>query len=177
MSGQRAHHIQYAALPFRQRADATIEIMLITSRNTGRWLIPKGWPEPGLAPPETAAQEAREEGGLVGRIADGSIGSYHYDKRLPDGSTMHCVVEVFALNVTRQMKSCRSGMNGPPGGLPCRTLSRRCGSRNYARLFGTFKIAWGDDVAASSSIPATALRPETPPTLLALAEKVIEWRS
>ena len=41
----------------------------------------------------------------MGRIADGSIGSYHYDKRLPDGSTMHCVVEVFALNVTRQMKS------------------------------------------------------------------------
>jgi 8-oxo-dGTP pyrophosphatase MutT (NUDIX family) len=105
MSGKPAHRIQYAALPFRQRADATIEIMLITSRDTGRWLIPKGWPEPGLAPPETAAHEAREEGGLVGRIADRSIGSYHYDKGLPDGSTMHCVVEVFALNVTRQMKS------------------------------------------------------------------------
>jgi 8-oxo-dGTP pyrophosphatase MutT (NUDIX family) len=98
-------HIQYAALPFRRRADATIEIMLITSRDTGRWLIPKGWPEPGLAPAETAAHEAREEGGLVGRIGDRSIGSYHYDKRLPDGSTVDCVVEVFALDVTRQLKS------------------------------------------------------------------------
>jgi len=105
MSRKWTRHIQYAALPFRRCADATIEIMLITSRDTGRWLIPKGWPEPGLAPPETAAHEAREEGGLVGRIGDRSIGSYHYDKRLPDGSTVHCVVEVFALDVTRQMKS------------------------------------------------------------------------
>jgi hypothetical protein len=42
MSEKRARYIQYAALPLRQRADATIEIMLITSRDTGRWLIPKG---------------------------------------------------------------------------------------------------------------------------------------
>ena len=90
MNGKRARHIQSGALPFRRRADATIEIMLITSRDTGRWLMPKGWPEPGLAPAETAAHEAREEGGLVGRIGDRSIGSYHYDKRLPDGSTTHC---------------------------------------------------------------------------------------
>ena len=105
MSRNEACHLQYAALPYRRRADATIEIMLITSRDTNRWLIPKGWPEPGLGPAEAAAREAREEGGLVGRIDDRSMGAYHYDKRLRDGSTVHCVVEVFALQVVRQMKS------------------------------------------------------------------------
>ena len=79
--------------------------MLITSRDTGRWLIPKGWPKRGFGPAETAAREAREEGGLVGRIDDRAIGSYHYDKRLPDGSAEHCVVKVYALEVERQMKS------------------------------------------------------------------------
>jgi 8-oxo-dGTP pyrophosphatase MutT (NUDIX family) len=97
--------LQYAALPFRRRADAGIEIMLITSRDTGRWLIPKGWPVPGLAGHDAAAREAREEGGLVGRTGKAAIGRYHYDKRLPDGSAVHCVVEVFTLEVERQMKS------------------------------------------------------------------------
>jgi 8-oxo-dGTP pyrophosphatase MutT (NUDIX family) len=105
MSRKRASHLQYAALPYRRGSDASIEIMLITSRDTGRWLIPKGWPKRGLGPAETAAREAREEGGLVGRIGDRSIGSYHYDKRLPDSSAARCVVKVFALEVARQMKS------------------------------------------------------------------------
>ena len=105
MSPKQARHRQCAGLPYRRRPDATIEIMLITSRDTGRWLIPKGWPEPGLAPAEAAAREAYEEGGLIGRIGDRSIGFYRYEKRLPDGSAMHCVVEVFAFEVKQQATS------------------------------------------------------------------------
>jgi 8-oxo-dGTP pyrophosphatase MutT (NUDIX family) len=105
MNRGKAPHLQYAALPLRRRADATIEVMLITSRDTGRWLIPKGWPEPGLTPAEAAAREAREEGGLVGRIGERAIGRYHYDKRLAGGSALQCVVEVFALEVERQLTS------------------------------------------------------------------------
>jgi 8-oxo-dGTP pyrophosphatase MutT (NUDIX family) len=104
MRREHAKHKQYAALPFRRRADATIEVMLITSRDTGRWLIPKGWPVPGLSPQNSAAHEAREEGGLVGRIGERAIGSYGYAKRLPDGSAVPCSVEVFALEVERQLK-------------------------------------------------------------------------
>ena len=105
MSQEQARHLQYAALPYRRCPDGSVEIMLITSRDTGRWLIPKGWAKPGLGPAKAAALEAREEGGLVGQTDDHSIGSYHYDKRLPDGSIAHCVVEVFAFEVERQMKS------------------------------------------------------------------------
>ncbi len=105
MSPKRAIYLQYAALPYRRRSDMNVEIMLITSRHTGRWVIPKGWPEPGLGPEEAAAREAYEEGGLVGRTVKPSIGSYHYDKRLSDGSTIHCVVEVFSFEVDQQVKS------------------------------------------------------------------------
>ena len=106
---KRSSHLQYAALPYRRRAEGSIEIMLITSRDTGRWLIPKGWPKRGLGPAKTAAQEAREEAGLVGQIGKRSIGSYHYDKRLPDGSAQRCVVKVFALKVEKQKKSWPEG--------------------------------------------------------------------
>jgi 8-oxo-dGTP pyrophosphatase MutT (NUDIX family) len=96
---------QYAALPYRRRADGVVEIMLITSRETGRWIVPKGWPVPGLTPHDSAAHEAMEEAGLVGRIGEQSIGSYHYEKKRPDGSTLRCAVEVFGLEVKAQSAS------------------------------------------------------------------------
>jgi ADP-ribose pyrophosphatase YjhB (NUDIX family) len=95
--------IQYAALPYRRGAGVALEVMLITSRGTGRWIIPKGWPVERLAPHDSAAQEAREEGGLVGRVGANSIGRYHYDKQMEDGSATACVVDVFALEVEEQL--------------------------------------------------------------------------
>ncbi len=79
--------------------------MLVTSRGTGRWVIPKGWPILGLAPQDSAAREAIEEGGVLGQIGSQSIGIYHYDKELPDGSCVRCAVEVFALKVEQQLQS------------------------------------------------------------------------
>jgi 8-oxo-dGTP pyrophosphatase MutT (NUDIX family) len=105
MNREKAPNLQYAALPYRRLGNAAIEVMLITSRDTGRWVIPKGWLGEGLAERESAEREAREEGGLVGRMGDRPIGRYHYDKRLPDGSAVLCSVEVFALEVERQLKS------------------------------------------------------------------------
>ena len=96
---------QYAALPWHRRADGALEVMLITSRDTGRWVIPKGWPVSGLSPSNSAAHEAREEGGIVGRVGDQAIGRYHYNKGMPDKSSVPCAVDVFALEVERQLKS------------------------------------------------------------------------
>jgi 8-oxo-dGTP pyrophosphatase MutT (NUDIX family) len=97
--------LQYAALPWRRAPHGAVEVMLITSRDTGRWVIPKGWPVPGKSPCDSAALEAREEGGLVGPIGEAAIGRYGYDKRLPDGTAVACTVAVFALEVERQMES------------------------------------------------------------------------
>ena len=96
---------QYAALPYRQAADGVIEVLLVTSRETSRWIIPKGWPAPGLAPHDSAAHEAMEEAGVLGRIRERSIGSYRYEKRLLDGSVVPCTVEVFAIEVEQQLDS------------------------------------------------------------------------
>ncbi|HUB11621.1 MAG TPA: NUDIX hydrolase [Acetobacteraceae bacterium] len=94
---------QFAALPFRIAADG-LEILLITSRETRRWIIPKGWPIRGLRPRDVAAREAFEEAGLVGKIVGKrSIGSYHYNKRLPDRRDRLCRVKVFLLSVDHQL--------------------------------------------------------------------------
>ena len=82
MNKGKASHIQCAALPYRRLANAAIEVMLITSRDTGRWVIPKGWHGAGLAAQDSAEREAREEGGLVGRMGERPIGHYRYKKRL-----------------------------------------------------------------------------------------------
>jgi 8-oxo-dGTP pyrophosphatase MutT (NUDIX family) len=105
MSKAKASHVQCAALPYRRLANAAIEVMLITSRDTGRWVIPKGWQDQGLAPQDSAEREAREEGGLVGQMGDHPIGHYRYRKRMSDGSSVACSVEVFPLEVKRQLKS------------------------------------------------------------------------
>jgi 8-oxo-dGTP pyrophosphatase MutT (NUDIX family) len=97
-------NIQYAALPYRRRPDG-LEVLLITSRDSGRWIIPKGWPIAGLSPSQAAAREALEEAGVTGRISSERIGAYHYDKRLADDTSTRCDVEVFALEVVDQLDS------------------------------------------------------------------------
>jgi 8-oxo-dGTP pyrophosphatase MutT (NUDIX family) len=65
---------QVAALPVMVAADGTTRVLLLTSRETKRWIIPKGWPMKGHKPWEAAAQEALEEAGLVGQISKEPIG-------------------------------------------------------------------------------------------------------
>lgn len=97
----REHGRQVAALCWRDRP--MLEVLLITSLNSRRWILPKGWPEPGQTPAESAAREAFEEAGVTGKIGAQPIGHYHYLKEKKDGSGMPCSVEVFALAVTRQL--------------------------------------------------------------------------
>jgi 8-oxo-dGTP pyrophosphatase MutT (NUDIX family) len=76
------------------------EILLITSRDTGRWVIPKGWPMADLCPADAAAREAWEEAGVEGRAGD-ALGFFAYRKGLPGQVAVPCVVEVFAMRVDR----------------------------------------------------------------------------
>jgi 8-oxo-dGTP pyrophosphatase MutT (NUDIX family) len=96
---------QYAALPFRYLH--SLEILLISSRETHRWVIPKGWPMRGRKPHAVAAREALEEAGVVGRIAKQPIGAYQYVKRLSNGAPLLCTVEVFPMMVERQRRRWR----------------------------------------------------------------------
>ena len=98
-----AARIQYGALPYRFTSFAALEILVVTSRQTRRWIIPKGWPIPGLRPAKSAAREAYEEAGVQGRIGNKPIGAFTYDKALDEtGSQVTCEVKVFPLLVKRQ---------------------------------------------------------------------------
>ena len=90
---------QVAALPFRVGPDGRIEVLLITSRDTGRWIIPKGWPMIGRKAHQAAAREAFEEAGLTGQIAADPVGWYRYEKRLTQGRALPCKVRVYPLRV------------------------------------------------------------------------------
>ncbi|HEX2561227.1 NUDIX hydrolase [Phenylobacterium sp.] len=95
--------IQYAALPWRKVADGRIEVMLITSRETRRWVIAKGWPITGLAPGDSAAQEALEEAGVQGEVWAEPVGAYDYEKRLKNGALQPVEVAVFPLRVQQEL--------------------------------------------------------------------------
>ncbi len=92
---------QYAALCFRRAPEGDgIEILVVTSRATGRWIIPKGWPMKDRKPHEAAAIEAFQEAGIRGKVHKKPVGSYTYLKLLDDGDVAPCVVDVFQIEAT-----------------------------------------------------------------------------
>ena len=91
---------QYAALCWRKIRDKT-EVLLVTSRDTGRWIIPKGWPIKGLAPHEAAAREAYEEAGAEGKVKSSCIGLYSYRKLLGPETSVPCLVAVYPIRTLR----------------------------------------------------------------------------
>jgi 8-oxo-dGTP pyrophosphatase MutT (NUDIX family) len=98
---------QYAALPYRIGAGDDLEILLVTSRETGRWVIPKGWPMKGRTRREAAAIEAIEEAGVEGRMIRKAVGAYDYLKVLRSGDSQRCRVTVYAVEVTIQHETWR----------------------------------------------------------------------
>jgi uncharacterized protein Yka (UPF0111/DUF47 family)/8-oxo-dGTP pyrophosphatase MutT (NUDIX family) len=94
---------QYAALPYRTDAQGKLEILLITSKERRRWVIPKGNPISAFRNYETAAREAFEEAGVEGGIAPEPIGSFRYLKRRRAGPDVPAMVTVFPMLVTRQL--------------------------------------------------------------------------
>ncbi|WP_432448094.1 NUDIX hydrolase [Aliiroseovarius marinus] len=102
LGDKRSVRTQFGALPFRLN-DGKVEILLITSRGTGRWIIPKGWPMDGETPAGAAETEAFEEAGIEGKLYDHVLGFYAYDKGFA-GEKLPCVVAVFPLKVKKQLK-------------------------------------------------------------------------
>lgn len=93
---------QSAALPLVGQGMA-LRVVLVTSRETKRWVLPKGWIEPEEAAHRSAAREAFEEAGLLGEAETEPLGSYAYPKRRSDGSTVTTEVLVFRFRVARQL--------------------------------------------------------------------------
>lgn len=90
---------QVAALPWRGEGE-TLRFLLVSSRETRRWVIPKGWPMKNKTDWQAAAQEAYEEAGLDGVIEQTPVGEYDYLKRLKSGAARQVTVDVFPMKVT-----------------------------------------------------------------------------
>lgn len=95
---ERSERRQVAALPWRRGPDG-IEILLVTSRETRRWVTPKGGRMAGRTDAEAAAQEALEEAGVEGSIVEQPFGTFRYLKTLKRRAPRWCVVAVFPLKV------------------------------------------------------------------------------
>ncbi|MDH5798038.1 MAG: NUDIX hydrolase [Paracoccaceae bacterium] len=99
---RRPKRYQVAALCFREKSPGRKEVLLITSRDTGRWILPKGWPINGFDAPGTALQEAWEEAGVKGAAPDPEpIGSYEYEKMLDGGLPVTCHTDVYRVKVAK----------------------------------------------------------------------------
>lgn len=92
---------QVAALPFHWDMNGKLRILMITSRDRGRWVMPKGWLMNGKHPWQAAKIEALEEAGAIGFVLDQPIGTYRYEKRLRRGRVALCRVNVYPMLVDR----------------------------------------------------------------------------
>jgi len=83
--------LQSAAIPYRYDADGELEILLVTSRKKRRWVLPKGHVRPGMGAHSSAAKEAFEEGGVIGRTEIDPIANYVRKKRNACDEEAYCV--------------------------------------------------------------------------------------
>lgn len=127
---------QYGALPYRLAPG--LEVLLVTSRDTGRWVIPKGWPVPGKSRRASAAREALEEAGVVGKAGKENLGAYDYVKYLKSGEGVACRVTVFALAVTEQRGQWREQDQRTTAWFPPATAALLVQERGLAEIIRRF---------------------------------------
>ncbi|WP_299679793.1 NUDIX hydrolase [uncultured Roseobacter sp.] len=97
-AGKRDVRTQFAALCYRVRK-TKVQVLLITSRGTKRWIVPKGWPMDGRTPAESALQEAWEEAGVRGHSDGRCLGIFSFSKDADDLGEFPCLAMVYAIDV------------------------------------------------------------------------------
>lgn len=135
----REPRAQFAALPWRRAGGGEVEVLLITSRETRRWVIPKGWPIKGKSSAKSAAQEAFEEAGVKGKVTKRPVGAYAYDKRLKNGRLQHVRVAVFALQVDAEAKAYPEIGQREKAWMPLAEAARLVDEPELMVLLATFK--------------------------------------
>lgn len=129
---------QYAALPFVV-SENQVRILLVTSRETRRWIIPKGWPIRGLAGHEVAEREAAEEAGVSGQTGKQPIGHFSYRKKLHYFSSVDCLVEVYALQVEKQKLHWRERAQRQIVWVPAAEAAEMVNEPELARIIRDFQ--------------------------------------
>lgn len=129
--------LQYGALPYVV-VDQKALICLITTRETKRWIIPKGWSKAGMPETTVASREAFEEAGVSGTISERVLGSYEYRKKLHAFAYAKCRVSVFALHVDRQLLDWPERQQRQIAWLTPLDAANRVNERGLADLIAAF---------------------------------------
>ncbi|MGE4220689.1 MAG: NUDIX hydrolase [Alphaproteobacteria bacterium] len=99
----KAAERQFGVIPYMPVGDR-VAFLLITSRRSGRWIFPKGAPAKGVSEWDHAAEEARQEAGVTGRVDSTPIGSYR-DWKTRSLRRVPIEVFMFPLRVEQQLES------------------------------------------------------------------------
>lgn len=150
---------QIGALPWR-KGEAGLEVLMVTTRTTQRWVIPKGWPMKGLSDADAAATEAFEEAGVEGRIAQEPFGSFSYSKISDSGKPRVATVSVFPLEVTREFLNWPEEAERTRKWYPAAHAAEIAGDAELVDLLGRFARQHASELSAGQ-LPVT----ETPPWL------------
>ncbi|MGV6875405.1 NUDIX hydrolase [Pseudochelatococcus sp. B33] len=137
MEKKSGYRRQFGALPLRMDDDGRMQVMMITSRETSRWIVPKGWPIKGLSGAQTAAREAREEAGVVGVTGKNPVGAYMYDKRLKSGGSARCYVELYPPWVVDRAPDWPEKSERRVEWLPVAEAAERAGDASLSELLRT----------------------------------------
>ncbi|GGA54539.1 NUDIX hydrolase [Nitratireductor aestuarii] len=129
---------QVAALPWRKTEDGQIEVLLITSRRRGRWILPKGWVKKEESPSSAAEREAFEEAGVRGHAASSELGRYQYQKKRSKSTPHRFEVTVIPLEVLEEVKKWPERKVRKKRWLPAPEAARLVEERELARLIESF---------------------------------------
>ncbi len=124
---------QIAALCYRTTKKGA-KVLLITSRGTGRWIIPKGWPMKEASSWKTAEQEAYEEAGIVGKPGRDPVGSFRSYKDMDSGERLRTEVVVYPVKVSGQKKSYPEAGQRKLKWLPVEEAAEQCGDNGLAKF-------------------------------------------
>lgn len=148
---------QIAALPYRTASpavDAPVSVLLVTSRQTRRWVLPKGNPVEGLGPHESAAHEALEEAGVRGAICPAPIGSYRYRKRRKNGASVMIDVDVFPIAVTDELTEWEEDDERERRWFPLREAADAVDEPELQQILRNFRASDCESPRAFSLTPA-----------------------
>jgi 8-oxo-dGTP pyrophosphatase MutT (NUDIX family) len=130
---------QVGALPYRRGPSGAVEFLLLTSRGTRRFVIPKGWRIKGKSDSQAAAVEARQEAGVKGRVSPAAIGSYQYWKRLGK-AFVPINVAVYALEVETESQKWKEAGQRQKQWLTAKQAAALVDEPELVSLIGGFTV-------------------------------------
>src|SRR6056297_286760 len=146
---------QIAALPMRWKKDGTFQVLMVTSRDTGRWIMPKGWTMDGKKPWAAAEIEALEEAGAVGYIGREVIGTHSYKKKLEDGSSLKCHVDVYPMVVEHLKRNWKERGERKRRWFTAKSAAKRVNEPKLAKLLKSLSKKPGKQPAIREFLKAS----------------------